>query len=127
MAVHRADEQEEAILAYCAEVMPRYTRRLNLRRFRIPLLPPFYDLLADALIWPEEAPFWPWPSGRDPPELVDGLRVLFYYRTGLILGDVRPYARIWELGQRLFPCWVGFHPSRCRRSRRLARSYRSAR
>jgi hypothetical protein len=124
MAAHRAPDQEEGLLGYCAEVFPRYARRLNLRRFRIPLFPPGYDLWADALKWIDESPPWPW---RDPPELVDGLRALFHYRTGLILGDVRPYGGIWELGRRLFPCWVGFHPSRCRRSRQLARFYRALR
>jgi hypothetical protein len=126
MAVHRARvEEEEALLEHFGEVFPRYARRLNLRRFRIPFFPPGYDLCADALKWLDESPIcWPW---RDPPELVDGLRVLWHYRTGLLLGDVRPYGRTWELGRRLFPCWVGFHPSRCRRSRQLARFFRSAR
>jgi hypothetical protein len=125
MAGHRARvEGEEAMLGECAEVLRRYARRLNLRRFRIPLLPPFYHLFADALVWLDEEPSWPW---RGPFELSNALRPLFYYRTGLILGDVRPYGRIWELGRRLFPCWAGFHPSRCCRSRRLARLYRSAR
>jgi hypothetical protein len=125
MAVHRANEQEEEeMLGECAAVLRGCARRLNLRRFRIPLLLPYYHLLADALIWLDEDPPWPW---RISFELSNALRPLFYYRTGLILGDVRPYGRIWELGRRLFPCWVGFHPSRCRRDRRLARLYRSAR
>jgi hypothetical protein len=126
MAAHRTSvEEEEALLEHCAELFPRYARRLNLRRFRVPFFPPGYDLWADALKWLDESPIcWPW---RDPPELVEALRVLWHYRTGLILGDVRPYAGCWELGRRLFPCWVGFHPSRCRRSRRLARFYRAIR
>jgi hypothetical protein len=120
MAVHRAPEQEEAPFDP-GEVLRRYARRLNLRRFRIPLLPPDYHLLGDYLFWWDESPPW------DRWELRTSLGYLFHFRTGLILGDARPWAEFWELGRRLFPCWVGFHPSRCRRSRRLARVFRSAR
>jgi hypothetical protein len=81
---------------------------LNARSWRWPLLGPSYHLLADALYWIDEAPPWSKLHRAENP-----LRVLWYYRTGLILGEARPCGEFWELGKELFPRWVGFHPSRC--------------
>lgn len=99
----------------------RHARRLNARWWRWPLLMPTYHLLADALFWADEVAFW-WKQGEE-----NALRILWYYRTGLILGEARPFAEVWQLGKRLFPNWVGFHPSRCRPERRYRVIYRAGR
>src|SRR5690349_4696155 len=104
------------------EVLRHYARRLNRRCWRWPLLGPSYHLLADALFWADEAPPW-WRLW----ELENALRFLWHYRTGLILGEPRECGEIWELGKRLFPRWVGFHPSRCRPVRRHIVIYRAGR
>ena len=77
-----------------------------------------YDMMSDALLWPDELP---------KPELFSCrhlwcLRPLLRYRTSLILG--RPDERCrpaWECARRLFPRWVGFRPER--RSPELATTY----
>ncbi|WP_395743856.1 hypothetical protein [Prosthecobacter sp.] len=75
--------------------------------------------MSDALVWPDETP------DATPVRLIWALRMLFHHRTGLILGERWRFADEWELGLRLFPHWVGFHPSRCSVSPRLARIYRA--
>jgi hypothetical protein len=102
-------------------VLQHYAQRLNRRWWRWPLLGPSYHLFAGALFWADEYPPW-WRL----PELEDALRVLWYYRTGLILGQPREYGEYWELGKQLFPRWVGFHPSRFRPDRRLIVFYRAS-
>lgn len=104
------------------EVLRHYARRLNRRWWRWPLLGPSYHLFADALYWLDEAPAW-WRL----PELENALRFLWHYRTGLIIGEPREFGDIWELSKRLFPRWVGFHPSRCRPVRRHIVVYRACR
>jgi hypothetical protein len=100
----------------------RYAPRLNARWWRWPLLDPTYRLLADALYWMDEAP--PWGGLR---RAENALRLLWHYRTGLILGEPRPFAEYWELGKRLFPRWVGFYPARCRPLRHYKILYRAGR
>jgi hypothetical protein len=78
-------------------------------------------MFAGALVWADECPRW-WRLL----ELEDALGALWHYRTGLIIGEARPYAELWELGRQLFPHWVGFHPSRCRRSQWYAAIYQAA-
>ena len=104
-----------------AEVLAAHARRLNVRRLPWPL-PPCYDIMSDALVWFDEA-YLPWM----PVELVWALRPLWHYRTGLIIGEPRPYREWWDLGRRLFPLWRGFRPGRCQRSLWLAKLYRGGR
>lgn len=113
-------DQEETLEA----VLRRHARRLNARWWRWPFLEPSYHVLADALYWADEAPPWPWARLR---EAENALRCLWYFRTGLILGEERPFAELWELGKQLFPLWVGFDPSRCRPNRRYQIIYRAGR
>jgi hypothetical protein len=101
----------------------RHASYINARRWRWPLLGPSYHLLADALVWIDEKP--PWAKKLRPAE--DALRCLWHHRTGLILGEERPFGELWELGRRLFPEWVGFHASRCTPSRKLQVFYRAKR
>ena len=95
------------------EVFRRHARLLNARWWRWPLLEPSYHLFADALVWADELPFRWRRLGID-----HVLRPLWHYRMGLILGETRRFVELWELGKRLFPHWIGFHPSRCRPVRR---------
>jgi hypothetical protein len=95
---------------YLGPILRQYAAQLNARSWRWPFLSPTYHTLADALYWIDEAPPWPWWKLRG----ADGaLRCLWHYRTGLIIGETRPFEKFWTLGKRLFPKWVGFHPSRC--------------
>lgn len=104
------------------DVLRRHARRLNRRWWRWAVFGPTYHLLADALYWQDEVPLWSCPF-----ELSNTLRLLWHYRTGLIVGKAHPYRELWELGKQLFPRWVGFHPSRCRPVRRYTILYRAAR
>src|SRR5262249_12493723 len=103
------------------EVLRYHARRLNLCWWRWPLVGPSYHLFADALVWVDEMPLW-----RRFSDLENALRWLWHYRTGLIIGQPRPGVELWELGKRLFPRWVGFHPSRCSPNRRHVVLYRAA-
>lgn len=116
------DFSEEALCRYFEPILRQHARRLNARWWRWPLLMPTYHLFADALFWADEVAFW-WKRG----ELEDALRFLWHYRTGLILGKARRGAQLWQFGKRLFPNWVGFHPSRCRPTRRYLVIYRAGR
>ena len=81
---------------------------------------PFRDCMSDALVWPGET------DRTTPVQVIWALRFLFHYRTGIIVGEQRPHGEFWQLGRELFPHWVGFHPSRCQLSSRLAEIYHSA-
>jgi hypothetical protein len=76
---------------------------------------PGYDMMSDALIWPDEMPL----SWRVPP--VPNwyvLRFVFNHRTRLILGptysgaDDEAAELAWAEALRLFPSWPGFLPER---------------
>jgi hypothetical protein len=101
------------------DTLRRHADALNARRWRWPLSGPTYHILADALYWVDEAPLWSKLRAAEDP-----LRCLWHYRTGLIVGEQRPFRDLWELGIQLFPRWVGFHPSRCSPSRRFQVLYR---
>jgi hypothetical protein len=82
---------------------------------------PFVDAMSDALVWPDET------DSSTPMEVIWALRFVRHYRTGLILGEARPHAEFWQLARELFPHWVGFLPSRCELSPRLAEIYHASR
>ena len=66
----------------------RNARKLNRRRWRWAFFGPGYHLFADALFWIDESPPWTWGGDSN---FENALRLLWHYRTGLILGEVRPY------------------------------------
>lgn len=101
------------------ETLRRYAKQLNSLRQRQRFARPSYDVLGDALFWPDEM-----PTGN-PTDLILALRGLFYHRTGLIIGKTRGGAELWRLGLKLFRHWVGFDASRCMPSPWLARIYRA--
>lgn len=102
------------------EILRQYAVHLSSIRRRGWFSRPFYEIMSDALVWRNET------TASTPTRLVGALRPLFHHRTGLILGEQWRFAEEWQLGLRLFPHWVGFHPSRCRPSRRLAEIYRAS-
>ena len=114
---------DASLLDLLENELRRQALLLNARRWRWPLLRPSYHLLADALVWMDEKP--PWARELRPAE--DALRCMWHHRTGLILGEDRPFGELWEQGMRLFPEWVGFHPSRRTPSRKLQVFYRASR
>ena len=79
-----------------------------------------YDLLTDALVWSDEYP------GERAGRLEDYmcLRLLFRYRTTLLLGNpddfFKPY---WDRAMELFPDWAGFCPTRLSCTEELRRFY----
>ncbi|WP_395752706.1 hypothetical protein [Prosthecobacter sp.] len=101
------------------EMLHKHGAHLNAIRTRRCFARPFYEIMSDALVWPDET------TDTTPVRLIWSLRLLFHHRTGLILGESWRFADEWQLGLRLFPHWVGFHPSRCSVSPRLARIYRT--
>jgi len=77
--------------------------------------------MSDALMWTDET------ISSTPIEVIWALRFVRHYRTGLILGVARPHSEFWQLACDLFPHWVGFLPSRCELSPRLAEIYHASR
>lgn len=69
---------------------------------------PFYELLSDGLVWPDEA-----PADRPAQDWWE-VRALWHHRAGLILDQPSPdsFPEFWEIGLRLFPDWPGFLPQR---------------
>jgi hypothetical protein len=78
---------------------------------------PFRDLMADGLIWRDET------VEATPSEVISALRLVWHYRTGLIIGEQRRFSDTWQLARGLFPHWVGFRPDRCSPSTELAELY----
>src|SRR5689334_15808976 len=90
---------EDALLGHFEPILRQHAGLLDSRWWRWPQLGPSYHVLAGALYWADEYPGW-WKRRGD---LEDALRALWHYRTGLILGEPRRCASIWDLGKRLFP------------------------
>ena len=84
---------------------------------------PKYHLFAGALFWTDEFP----TNVAHCKEDFDCVKLLLRYRTTLNLGcpdeNLRQY---WELGQRLFPNWIGFRPNRVQWSDEYLRYYHEA-
>jgi hypothetical protein len=99
-------------------MLQQYAGHLNSIRWRRWFARPFYEVMSDAIVWTGET------NKVTPVRLIWALRPVFHYRTGLILGEQRRFPDEWQLGLKLFPRWVGFHPSHCRPSPRLAEIYR---
>src|SRR4051812_39659327 len=100
-------------------MLQQYATHLDSIRGRRWFARPFHDVMSDALVWPGET------TRSTPVRLIWALRPLFHHRTGLILGEQWRFAEEWQFGLSLFPRWVGFHPSRCQPSSRLAQIYRA--
>ena len=96
-----------------------YARRLDARRRRGLFAMPFFEIMSGALVWTDER-VW-----RAPPGLVGVLRILWAYRTSLMLNEPRDeLAEYWRFGLVKFPHWVGFRPGRRTATPRLLRIYR---
>jgi hypothetical protein len=80
---------------------------------------PYYELMSGAIIWPDET------NRRTPTEVIWSLRMLWAYRTSLMLKEPRAeLAQFWDLGLSAFPQWVGFRPERRAPNPKLLRIYR---
>jgi hypothetical protein len=78
-----------------------------------------YDLLADALWWSDERPTNSKIAGAG------CLRLVFNYRTGLIIDAPKPeFLCYWLAAKKEFPNWPGFDPGRCSGNPQLAAVYR---
>jgi hypothetical protein len=109
-----ADDDPHLVLTRAAEHLDRI-RRPRLLRW------PFYDPLADAVVWTDEMRWL-----RMPGVVVSALRGVWCYRTSLMLGKPREdCAADWALGLEKFPNWVGFRPARRVATPRLLRIYRA--
>jgi hypothetical protein len=80
---------------------------------------PRYDLLADAVVWPDEFPLLP-------PRLSGCVRLLWRSRTCRLIGAPIEHEEWWKRGMELFPEWIGFLPERTTPSAALAGIYREA-
>lgn len=78
---------------------------------------PFRDILADGLIWRDET------IETTPFEVILALRLVWHYRTGLIIGEQRRFSETWQIAREMFPHWVGFRPDRYGPSTELAQLY----
>lgn len=77
-----------------------------------------YDVLADALIWPDET------VEATPFDVISALRQLRHYRTHLMLHDLEPDNEVWRHCHGLFPDWIGFLPERRKPTPELLARYR---
>jgi hypothetical protein len=78
-----------------------------------------YDMLAGALWWSDERPASSQIGNSD------CLRVLFRYRTSVIINETEAeYLPYWLAAEKEFPKWPGFDPERCRPDDDLAALYR---
>lgn len=79
----------------------------------------FYDMFSGGLVWSDET------CDDTPFEMINALRFLFAYRTGLMLGQANPELEgYWQRANELFPDWVGFLPERRQPNSHLLEIYR---
>ena len=80
---------------------------------------PYYEMMSGAVIWTDET------NRHTPVEVVWALRMLWAYRTSVMLNKPREeLSEYWEFGREEFPQWVGFRPERRMPTDRLLRIYR---
>jgi hypothetical protein len=77
-----------------------------------------YDAMSDALIWSDET------TPDMPIELIWSLRMVFNYRTHLILGTRIDDTSVWDCYNSTFPRWIGFAPNRRAATTELLALYR---
>ena len=66
-----------------------------------------YDAITESLIWEDEL-----PTGSRIRAL-HGMRAILRHRASLTLGELdTEFERYWQLGNELFPNWIGFTQSR---------------
>lgn len=77
-----------------------------------------YDTMSDALIWSDET------TSQMPTELIWSLRIVFSFRTHLILGTKIDDTTVWDHYNLIFPRWVGFSSDRRMSTPELLAVYR---
>jgi hypothetical protein len=79
----------------------------------------FFELMSGALVWSDET------NPTTPTEVVWALRVIFAYRTSLMLNQPRAgFKPVWDQGLALFPKRIGFLPERRQPTPNLLAIYR---
>lgn len=79
----------------------------------------FYELMSGGLVWTDET------RASTPREVKNSLRLVFAYRTSLMLGEPREeFKHVWDQCLELFPRWVGFRPERRGPTPMLLETYR---
>jgi hypothetical protein len=106
------------LLKYGMGALMAYSQHLNALCAPDQSASPNYDMLADAIIWPDET------ITSTPSEVIWDLRRLRNYRTYLMLKNESPNPAAWDACKRLFPNWVGFRPERCTSTPELVEFYR---
>jgi hypothetical protein len=85
---------------------------------------PQYDVLSDAIVWPDEFP------NDVPAERFDActcIRYVWRSRTCRLIGLAPEYEEWWRRAFELFPEWVGFLPERNAASAELAEMFHQRR
>lgn len=79
-----------------------------------------YDAMSDSLIWTDEIP-------QSRPNGWTVIRYILATRADLAMGAEPRYPELWDLGQQLFPEWVGFLKTRTEWSQDYIDLYQSSR
>ncbi len=103
---------------YGMESLITHAQHLNALCTPSPNAAPKYDIMADAIIWPDET------IESTPIEVIDALRQLRHYRTHVMLRNESPNPAVWDYCKSLFPNWVGFRTERCVSTPELVGFYR---
>lgn len=106
-------------LAYFGmEALESHAEHLNALCSPSPNALPQYDILANAITWPDET------NSHTPIKVIHAQRQLRHYRSHAMLTNESPNHAIWDYCKNLFPNWVGFRPERCTATPELLEFYR---
>ena len=73
----------------------------------------FYELMSGGLVWEDEQMDFP-------VEQSNFIRMVWAFRTALILGESRPeLLPFWETAKSMAPDWIGFRADRCSPSKEI--------
>jgi hypothetical protein len=78
---------------------------------------PQYDLMSDAVIWPDEVPI------EENPSAWWDVRPIWHLRTRIVLGLETSPPALWIDARREFPSWIGFLPERSEPTPTLRETY----
>ena len=104
---------------FAIKLLKEHATYLNAIRWRGWRTTISYELLSGALIWSDEI-----REGM-PRDLINALKILFAFRTSLMLGKPREEFRpAWDASLQLFSKWIGFRPERRAQTEKLLEIYR---
>ena len=111
---HTPDRQIEAVRCTLSE----HSALLETNCHLDPNAVPQYEALSDSLIWTDERRL------DYPRDLSDALRLVFNFRTHIILGTDNLDMNAWANWLRMAPAWIGFASSRTRPTEAACAEYR---